>query len=281
MDWLNNTGIWFSEVGTDIWTGVVAWGKEAGPRILGSLAILIIGMWLARVIARIVRKTMSRTKVEKGVVSFVYSCLRTILDIVVVVSMIANLGVNITSVIAALGAAGITIGLALQGTLANFASGVIILFNHPFKVGDYIETEDSAGTVVSIDLMYTTLLTIDNKHVVFPNSKLTDNKLINHTGEDMRRLDLQFSAAYDTDVELVRKVLLAVCEECECVLSDRETVCGIVEMNSSAVVYEVRAWIKSSDYSNARFDLMKKAKMAFDANGIVIPFQQMDVHIKQ
>ena len=275
---LSDLGTFFLNVGMDIW----GWIKSKGPNILGAIAIIVIGWWLSTVIARGVRKALSKSKVEKGAVSFIYSVIKTVLIIVAVISGIAQLGVNITSVIAALGAAGITAGLALKDTLSNFASGIFILFNKPFVAGDYIEIEGSAGTVTDIELMFTTLKTPDNKHVVFPNSKLTENKLINHTSEQVRRLDSFYYASYDADVKTVKAVLADVYANNQYILNDdsHKTVIGISEFSDSSIVYEVRAWIKSPDYSPAKFDLNEKVKEAFDANGIEVPFNQLDVTIK-
>ncbi len=171
---LVSVGEFFTNVGIDIWN----WIKTKGPNILGAIAIMIVGWWLAAVVAKGIRKALGKSKVEKGAVSFICSVIKTFLILIALVSAIAQLGINITSVIAALGAAGITAGLALKDTLSNFASGIFILFNKPFVTGDFIEVEGSTGTVVNIELMFTTLRTADNKHVVFPNSKLTENKLI-------------------------------------------------------------------------------------------------------
>lgn len=268
----------FKEVGNDIWK----WLQDKGPNILGSIAILVVGWWLSAIIAKGIRKALNRSKVEKGAISFIYSVTKTFLLLIAVVSAIAQLGINITSVIAALGAAGITAGLALKDTLSNFASGIFILFNKPFVTGDFIEVEGSTGTVVNIELMFTTLRTVDNKHVVFPNSKLTENKLINHTSEKVRRLDCFYPAPYSADVQKVKAVLMSVYENNEYVLKDegREIVIGVAEFSDSAVIYEVRGWINSSDYSPAKFDLNEKVKAAFDANGIEIPFNQLEVSIK-
>ncbi len=275
---LVTVGDFFTRLGIDIWE----WLKLKGPNIIGAVAIMIIGWWLSAVISKGIRKALGKSKVEKGVVSFIYSVIKTFLLLIVVVSAIAQLGINITSVIAALGAAGITAGLALKDTLSNFASGIFILFNKPFVTGDFIEVEGSTGTVVSIELMFTTLKTVDNKHVVFPNSKLTENKLINHTSEKIRRLDSFYPAPYGVDAKAVKAVLNDVYANNPYIVSDaeHETIIGVAEFSDSAVIYEVRGWINSVDYTAAKFDLNEKVKEAFDANGIEIPFNQLDVKIK-
>lgn len=270
----------FKSVGMNAWT----WIKSQGPKILGSLAILLIGWWLAVSIAKGVRKVLRKSKVDKGVTSFVYSVVKATLLVVVVISAIAQLGVNITSVIAALGAAGITAGLALKDTLSNFASGIFILFNRPFVTGDYIEVDGSAGTVEEIELMFTTLKTPDNKHLVYPNSKLTENKIINHTAEQYRRLDLPFPLPYGVDIEQARRIICEVYDNNAYVIhndEDRKMETGITDFGSSSVNFEVRAWILASDYWNARFSLNESVKAVLEANGIQIPFTQVDVNIKQ
>ncbi len=274
---LASIGDFFVNVGIQIWD----WIKAKGPNILGAVLILVVGWWLSSIIAKGIKKALSKSKVEKGVVSFIYSVIKTFLILIAVVSAIAQLGINITSVIAALGAAGITAGLALKDTLSNFASGIFILFNRPFVTGDFIEVEGSTGTVVNIELMFTTLRTVDNKHVVFPNAKLTENKLINHTSETYRRLDSFYPAAYGADINTVKSILNDVYASNQYILNDEEhkTVIGISEFSDSAVIYEVRGWIKRADYSDAKFDLNEKVKEAFDANGIEIPFNKVDVNI--
>ncbi|MDR1002271.1 MAG: mechanosensitive ion channel family protein [Oscillospiraceae bacterium] len=275
----NKLALWVSNAFIEVGEAVVKWGKESGGKIVGCILIIIIGFWASKIIARIFKKAMSKSKVDKGVVTFMSSSLKTFLKLIVIVSAVAALGVNITSVVAALGAAGITAGLAVKDTLANFAGGVVILFNRPFKVGDYIETSDSSGTVSKIELIFTTLVTVDNKQLIVPNSQLIQNKLINCTAEGSRRLDLSYKAPYSADSQAVKEVLLAAYKDCAYVKADSAEV-GIAEFSDSAVMYEVRAWIDSSDYVAAKFALMEKVKYAFEENGIIMPRNNLDVRIE-
>lgn len=281
MEFWDKLGLEAAELWSKLAIDLKEWARNAGPKLLSAIVILLVGWWFSVILAKGIKKVLGRSKMEKGTATFVCSLTRTVLQIIVVISAIAALGVNINSVIAALGAAGITIGLALKDTLANFASGVFILFNRPFKVGDYIETEESAGTVTGIEMMFTTLRTPDNKHLVFPNSKLTSNKVINHTAEGERRLDLRYPIAYSADPAVVREVLTGVYKSNSFILSDKKIVVGIIEFGDSAAIYEVQAWIVSSDYNAARFDLMEKVKKALDENGISIPYPQLDLHMKE
>ena len=270
---------WCAEFFGNLWQDIVKWAAGAGPRMMKAVVILLIGTWISSIIKRIANGAMKRSKIDKGIAGFICSCIKTVLNIIVIVSAIASLGVNITSIITALGAAGITIGLAMQDTLSNFASGVLILFNKPFKRGDYIEAEDSAGTVESIELMYTTLLTPDNKHLVYPNSKMTADKIINYTAEPDRRLDMKFPVAYGSDVQEVKRIINTVGLASGYVDVSRGAVVGIAEFGDSAMIFELRVWIKANDYWDAFFDMQERMKAAFDENGIEIPVSQLDVKV--
>ena len=276
---MENVWNWLANLGTGIWKSIVDWVSNAGPLLLTSLLILIIGTWIGSLIRRVLRTTLKKAKIDPGISGFICSCVKTVFNVVVIVSAIATLGINITSIITALGAAGITIGLAMQDTLANFASGVIILFNKPFKTGDYIEVEGLSGTVESIELMYTTLLTADNKPIVYPNSKLTSDKLINYTAEPDRRLDMKFPVSYKSNVQQVKELIKKVGADSEYTDSSRDIIVGISEFGDSAIVFELRAWIKADRYWDAYFTMQESMKAAFDENGIEIPVSQLDVNL--
>lgn len=276
---MENVWNWLANLGTGIWKAIVDWVSNAGPLLLTALLILIIGTWIGSLIRRVLKTTLKKAKIDPGISGFICSCVKTVFNVVVIVSAIATLGINITSIITALGAAGITIGLAMQDTLANFASGVIILFNKPFKTGDYIEVEGLSGTVESIELMYTTLLTADNKHIVYPNSKLTSDKLINYTAEPDRRLDMKFPVSYKSNVQQVKELIKKVGADSEYTDSSRDIIVGISEFGDSAIVFELRAWIKADRYWDAYFNMQESMKAAFDENGIEIPVSQLDVNL--
>lgn len=268
------------------WTGgakdsIINWLRTVGDPLLTCLVILIVGLWVAKMITRIVTKALNNSRADKGIAGFISSCLNFVLKMVVIIAAIAALGVNITSIITALGAAGITIGLAMQDSLSNFASGVLILYNKPFIIGDFVELDGSSGTVKSIELMHTVLITPENKELVFPNSVITRNKIINYTGLEARRLDLQFPVAYGSDIAAVKKSISNVCESSTYrIPGSAETVIGINEFGKSAVVFDVRMWIKANEYWAAYYDMQERMLAEFEKNGITIPFEQMDVHIK-
>ncbi|MBP3415314.1 MAG: mechanosensitive ion channel family protein [Clostridia bacterium] len=276
---MGNVWNWIVSVATDAWEAIVKWFASSGPMLLKALLILVIGLWIGGIVRRAVKGALKKAKVDTGISGFICSCIKTVIYIVVIVSAIASLGVNITSIITALGAAGITIGLAMQDTLANFASGVLILFNKPFVTGDYIEVEGHSGTVESIELMYTTLLTPDNKHLVFPNSKMTANKVINYTAEPDRRLDMKFPTSYKSDVQKVKDIITKVGLASEYTDNEHGAVVGIAEFADSAIVFELRVWIKADSYWDAFYDMQEKMKAAFDENEIEIPVNQMDVNL--
>lgn len=274
---MENVWNWIANAATNIWGAIVDWVSNAGPLLLTALLILIIGTWIGSLIRRVLKSTLKKAKIDPGISGFICSCVKTVFNVVVIVSAIATLGVNITSIITALGAAGITIGLAMQDTLANFASGVLILFNKPFKSGDYIEVEGLSGTVETIELMYTTLLTPDNKHLVYPNSKLTSDKLINYTAEPDRRLDMKFPVSYKSDIKTVKELIRKIGLESEYTNNERDIIVGIAEFGDSAIIFELRAWIKANEYWDAYFNMQERMKAAFDENGIEIPVSQVDV----
>ncbi len=260
---------------------IINWMKTAGVSLVTCLIILVIGLWLAKFFTHILAKALKGSRADEGIAGFTSSCVSFVLKLVVIVAAIAALGVNITSIVTALGAAGITIGLAMQDSLSNFASGVLILNTKPFVIGDFVEIDGSSGTVRSIELMHTVLITPENKELVFPNSIITKNKIINYTGLEARRLDMQFSVSYDSDVSLVKKCIENVCANSQYALpGSAAPVIGIREFSNSAVIFDLRLWIKANDYWTAYYDTQEKIYDEFRSNGITIPFEQLDVHIK-
>ena len=282
MQWLNDITTAISNWWTDSASSAVAEGLgRTGLAVLKCAAILIIGFWFAKIISNIISKTFKKTKSDEAMAGFVTSCVKFAIKLIVVIAAIAALGVNITSIITALGAAGITIGLAMQDSLSNFASGVLILYNRPFVIGDYVEIDGSSGTVKHVELMSTTLTTSDNKEVILPNSRITANKVINYTHLDARRLDMQFPAAYGTDVAAAKQAILNVCENSNYRVTEAAApVVGINSFGSSAIIFDLRMWIKASDYWDAYYDTQEKVLAEFKRCGIEIPFDQLDVHIK-
>ncbi len=278
---------------SELWSNIVNWfTKIAGPAILdwlgtGGLAlltgliILFFGLWISNIIARFIGKALRKSKADAGISGFLTSCVKFVLKLVVIIAAVAAIGVNITSLITALGAAGITVGLAMQDSLSNFASGVLILYNKPFLIGDFVEIDGSSGTVKKIELMHTTLTTPENKELIFPNSRVTANKIINYNRLPSRRLDMTFPVAYGTDVALVKNALLDAAAACPYRAEESDkTVVGIKEFGGSAVVFDLKMWIDTNSYWDSYYFIQEKVCSEFAAKGIVIPFDQIDVHVK-
>lgn len=255
--------------------GVVAFGL----RVLMALLVFFIGSRLIKLLRRIVRRSMERAGADVGLVQFIDSLLKALLYFVLVMLIASGFGVDTTSVVALAGSAGLAAGLALQGSLANFAGGVLLLMVKPFKVGDYIIQGDLEGTVSEIQMIYTCLLTPDNRKVVIPNGKLADNSLINATAQEKRRLDIDVGISYTADLRKAKETSMELLEREERVLKEEERLTVVSELADSAVILKLRFWVKPEDYWNVKWDMTEAVKLAFDAEGIEIPFQQMDVHI--
>lgn len=257
--------------------GVVAFGL----RVLMALVVFFIGSRLIRLLRRIVRRSMERAGADVGVIQFIDSLLKALLYFVLVMLIASGFGVDTTSVVALAGSAGLAAGLALQGSLANFAGGVLLLMVKPFKVGDYIIQGDLEGTVSEIQMIYTCLLTPDNRKVVIPNGKLADNSLINVTAQEKRRLDIDVGISYTADLKKAKETGMELLEREERVLKEEERLTVVSELADSAVILKLRFWVKPEDYWNVKWDMTEAVKLAFDAEGIEIPFNQVDVHIRK
>lgn len=257
--------------------GVVAFGL----RVLMALVLFFIGSRLIKLLRRIVRRSMERAGADVGVMQFIDSILKAFLYFVLVMLIASSFGVDTTSVVALVGSAGLAAGLALQGSLANFAGGVLLLMVRPFKVGDYIVQGDLEGTVSEIQMIYTYLLTPDNRKVVIPNGKLADNSLINVTAQEKRRLDIDVGISYTADLKKAKETSMKLLEREERVLKEEEHMVVVSELADSAVILKLRFWVKPEDYWSVKWDMTEAVKLAFDAEGIEIPFNQVDVHIRE
>lgn len=257
--------------------GVVAFGL----RVVMALVVFFVGSRLIKLLRRIVRRSMERAGADVGVMQFIDSLLKAFLYFVLVMLIASGFGVDTTSVVALVGSAGLAAGLALQGSLANFAGGVLLLLVKPFKVGDYIVQGDLEGTVSEIQMIYTYLLTPDNRKVVIPNGKLADNSLINVTAQEKRRLDIDVGISYTADLKKAKEAAMTLLEEEERVLKEEEHMVVVSELADSAVVLKLRFWVKPEDYWSTKWDMTEAVKLAFDAEGIEIPFNQVDVHIRE
>jgi len=243
-----------------------------------ALVILLVGKYLIKFVVKAVCKIMEKAGVERSVSGFIKSLLKIALYIVLVIVVAAVLGIPTASLIALLGSAGLAIGLALQGSLSNFAGGVLILLLRPFVVGDFIDTPMGTGTVTNIDIFYTRLNTPDNRVVIIPNGALSNSSITNVSKEPTRRIDLVIGAGYQDDINKVKALLQGIVDE----LGERSVQQPDIFVSnyaSSAVEYTYRIWVKSEDYWTIRAEVMQRVKEVFDANGVTIPFNQLDVTI--
>ncbi len=256
----------------------INWLQEFLPNLVGALVILIIGMWLSGFIAKFVAKAMTRAKIGETVVIFTQSFTKVTVQILVVIAAIGTLGFNIASIITALGAATVAIGLALQDSLKNVAGGIMILINKPFEVGDYLETSGLQGTVTKIDILSTRLLTADNKEVIIPNSTLSTSNIVNFSSQENRRVDFSFGVAYASDIDKVKEIINKVIDGNELVFSEPERFIAVGKHEDNYVEIIVRLWCRNEDYWSVYFYMQENVKKAFDKNGIEIPFPQIDVH---
>lgn len=255
-----------------------------GKRILIALFVLFIGRKLIKYILKLFKKFLEKFRLEISVTQFLIACVKVALEVLVIIFIIDQvLGFQTTSFVALIGSAGLTIGLALQGSLANFAGGVLILVAKPYKVGDYIieNANNNEGTVTSIDIFYTRLLTVDNKMIVIPNGTISNSSIINVTNEEIRRLDILIPVHYLESMEKVKNILNQVVDEQESILQDRDKLIYINNFEDSAITIGVRVWVKQENYWKLRCDILEKIKKSFDDNNIIFPVKQFDVNIKQ
>ena len=259
--------------------GLITFGLE----VLAALVAFFIGRLVIRWIRKIVRRSFERSGADKGVEQFVDSLLKYGLYALLVFSLISSLGFDTTSVAAVLASGGVAIGLALQGSLSNFAGGVLILLLKPFVVGDYIieDTNGKEGTVKEIQIFYTKLSTIDNTTIVIPNGMLTNNSITNATAKDERQLDLRVGISYDADIRQAKNVIEELLEKDECIIKNEQINVFVHELADNAVVLGIRAWVKNEEYWTTRWRLLEEIKLSLDENGIEIPYPQMTVHMQK
>lgn len=252
-----------------------------GGRVLLALLVFLAGVQLIRLIRRIVRKSMNRAGAETGAVQFVDSFLKAALYVLLVLMIASSFGVDAAGIVALLGSAGVAIGLAVQGSLSNLAGGVLILLLKPFRVGDYIQESSTGheGTVTEIQIFYTKLLTADNKAVVLPNGSLANNTIVNMTAQRERRMDIVVGISYQADLKRAKEVLEAVLREDGAVLKDRDMLVYVGELASSSVNLGVRCWFLQEDFWAGKWRVTENCKLAMDAAGIEIPYNQLDVHV--
>jgi small conductance mechanosensitive channel len=267
----------FNQIIGKVWELVTLYGLK----IIAAIVILLIGRWIAMAVRNIIRSFMRKAAVDQTVRRFVANLSYAVLLVFVVLAALNQLGIQTTSFIAILGAAGLAIGLALQGSLANFAAGFLMITFKPFKVGDYIEGAGVAGVVEHIEIFTTTLKTPDNKTIIIPNAKMTGDNIINWSSQGTRRVDMTFGIGYGDDIDKAKKIMGDVIAQDDRILPDPAPQIALVELADSSVNFVVRPWARVEDYWGVYFDTIEKIKKAFDANGISIPFPQRDVHIYQ
>ena len=254
------------------------WIALYGLNIIGALVILIVGRWVSMGVRSLIGKLMSRAGVDKTLISFVRNLSYVALLAFVIIAALSRLGIQTASFIAVIGAAGLAIGLALQGSLANFAAGVLMIIFKPFKVGDFIEGAGVSGVAEEIGIFTTALKSPDNKKVIVPNAKVTGDNIVNYTAKEMRRVDMVAGVSYSDDLGKVKTVLQEIMEGDERILKDPAPKIAVLELADSSVNFVVRPWVNTGDYWDVFFDTQEKIKLRFDAEGISIPFPQQDVH---
>jgi small conductance mechanosensitive channel len=250
-----------------------------GLRVIGAFAIFVIGRWVAKGITAFLRRIMTKRKTDETLVSFVANISYVALLAFVIIAALNQLGIQTASFIAVLGAAGLAIGLALQGSLANFAAGVLMIIFKPFKAGDYIEAAGIGGVVEEVHIFTTQLKTPDNRAIIVPNSKIMGDNIVNYSMKGTRRVDLVFGIGYDDDIDTARRIILDAARNDARVHADPPPVVVVSELADSSVNLSLRAWTSVNDYWDFYFETVEKIKKQFDAEGISIPFPQRDVHV--
>lgn len=255
------------------------WILVFGPKVIGAILVLIFGLWIIKMLTRGFRKILTKRKIDTSLQPFLVSLINILLKTLLVITVISMLGVEMTSFIAILGAAGLALGLALSGTLQNFAGGVMILIFKPFKVGEFIEAQGYSGIVKEIQVFNTVLNTPDNKVIIMPNGGLSTISLINFSRLETRRVDFTFGIGYQDDIDKARKVIQSVLVKNDKILKDPANLVVVSELGDNSVNFTVRVWVITADYWEVFFDTTEKVKKAFDKEGISIPFPQRDVHL--
>jgi small conductance mechanosensitive channel len=262
-------------------TALVEGASQFGMQIAAALVIFFVGRWLAGRVASLLERGLNKAGTDPTLVGFFRNIAYFGLLIMVVIAAVGQVGVQTTSFIAVLGAAGLAVGLALQGSLANFAAGVLMIIFRPFKAGDFVDAAGAAGVVEEIQLFTTRMRTPDNKTVIIPNAQITAGTITNFSARDTRRLDLVFGVSYGDDLDQVKRVINEVLAAEKRLLADPAPLVGLLELGDSSVKFAVRPWVKSSEYWPVFFDLQEAMKKRFDREGISIPFPQRDVHLYQ
>lgn len=256
-------------------TNAVDWGIK----VFLALAIFVIGKWIARKVADLLRKTMTSRNVDPTLTAFVVNIIYYLALAFVVIAALSQVEIQTASLVAVIGAAGLAIGLALQGSLSNFAAGVMLILFRPLKVGDFVEAGGAMGTIKEVGIFNSILLTPDNKTIIVPNANITSDNIVNFSTQAERRVDLVIGVGYEADIKKVKHILADVVTADQRVLKEKGMTIGLLELGDSSVNFAVRQWVKSADYWDVYFDLMENIKLRLDAEGIEIPYPQMDIHL--
>ncbi len=252
---------------------------EKAPSVIAAIIIVVAGFVVSKFIGNLVVKALNAKGVDPSIHSFIRTVIMLILNFIFILSALSTVGIDVNSFVTALGAAGITAGIGLQASISQIASGIQILVNHPFKSGDYIDVGTASGKVQEIKIMYTILVTVDNKRVIIPNSYITSNNIVNYNAEDRRRLDLVFSVSYDADIDKAKKVISQVVTDNKLILTDPAPLIAVKEHGASSVNIACLIWCSSNDYWDIYYYMQEAIKIAFDKNAISIPYGQLDIHI--
>ena len=263
-------------------TKIIDWALESGVKLVVGILLMVIGFKFINKLSKKFVNFAERRNLDLTLAKFIKSCINIGLKCLIVLVIAGGYwDIELSGLAAIVASAGVAIGLALQGSLSNFAGGFIILLIRPFKIGDYIQTGQFEGTVEQIGVFYTSLTTIDNKVVLIPNGSLSNGSLINYSTKDTRRVDLIFSAGYECDILKVRRVLNEIVDRHELILDYPEPFVGLFEQGQNSLDFAVRVWVDTPNYWTVYFDLLEQVKLRFDEEGISIPYPQMDLHVKQ
>lgn len=254
-------------------------GVDLGLNVLTAIVIFYAGRWVINIVMRGLRTVLQKQQIDKTLETFVCNLVRIVLLVFVIVAAISALGIQTTSFIAVLGAAGLAVGLALQGSLSNFASGVLIVLFRPYKVGDFVEAAGISGSVEEVQILTTVLKTGDNKRVIVPNSQIMDSIITNYSANDTRRVDMVIGVSYSDDPDKVRQTLKELVAAEDRILDEPACTIAVSELGDSSVNFVVRPWVATADYWGVMFDMTEAVKKRFDEEGISFPFPQRDVHV--
>jgi len=258
-------------------TYLIPWGIKFAL----ALATLIIGYWLSNQIVALIKRALSKTRIDGILIDFIGTVLKAVLLLIVVIAALDQLGIETTSLIALLGAAGLAVGLAVKDSLQNFASGVMLILLRPFTKGDFVEIAGISGVVDQVGLFSTQLHTGDNREIIVPNGKIYGDTITNYSARPTRRVDMTFGIGYEDDLRKAKNLLEEIVQSDERILKDPAPIVALAELADSSVNFTVRAWVNSGDYWSVYWDMNEKVKLAFDEAGISIPYPQMDVHLKK